>query len=71
MRAVRRPPIQIAQLAQLLGLIGVAGGELSRIAQALGDENLISEAKIAATVAEFREAARSIMRLLGKRIHDH
>src|SRR5882724_12402321 len=34
-RAVRRPPVATAQLAQLLGLVGAAGGDLQLVAQRL------------------------------------
>src|SRR5262249_49302668 len=34
-RAMRRPPVQTAQLAQLLGLLGAAGGNLQRLAQSV------------------------------------
>jgi hypothetical protein len=70
-RAVRRPPVETAQLAQLLGLIGVAGGELHRIAQALPEGTPPPASEITAAIAEFREAARIIMRAMGKRFHDH
>src|ERR1700685_2472938 len=40
-RAVRRPPVATAQLAQLLGLLGAAGGDLKRLAEPAAD----SEAK--------------------------
>jgi hypothetical protein len=70
-RAVRRPPVQVAQLAQLLGLLGVVGGDLRRIAQHLGDAETASETEAKAALNEFREAAASIMQLLGKRPHDY
>jgi hypothetical protein len=70
-RAVRRPPVETAQLAQLLGLIGVAGSELRRIAQTLPEGTLPPASEITAAIVELREAARVIMRLMGKRIHDH
>lgn len=70
-RAVRRPPVETAQLAQLLGLIGLAGSELRRIAQALPEGTPLPATEITTAIAECREAARIIMRLMGKRIHDH
>ena len=70
-RAVRRPPVQVAQLAQLLGLLGVVGGDLRRIAQHLGGAETAAETEVKAALKEFREAAASIMRLLGKRPHDY
>ena len=71
MRAVRRAPLQTVQLAQLLGLIGLAGGELRRIGHALHDSKTVFEAEINTAIGEFREATKSIMRLMGKRTHDH
>jgi hypothetical protein len=70
-RAVRRPPVQTAQLAQLLGLIGAAGGSLQQIAQRLDDKENLPEPVITASLQEFRDAAAAVMRLMGKRAHDH
>ena len=70
-RAVRRPPVQTAQLAQLLGLIGAAGGDLQVIAQFQGGKGTIPLRELNAVLGELREAASAIMRLLGKRAHDH
>ena len=70
-RAVRRPPVQIAQLAQLLGLIGAAGGDLQSIAKRLANAEIVTETEVKAALTEFREAAASIMQMLGKRRHDH
>ena len=70
-RAVRRPPLATAQLAQLLGLLGVAGGDLHKIAKSLAEENTVSEFELAATLTAFRHAAAAIMQMLGKRPHDH
>jgi uncharacterized protein (DUF1778 family) len=65
-RAVRRPPVATAQLAQLLGLLGAAGGELQRIAKTL-DGQTAADADISAALAAFREAATAILQALGKR----
>lgn len=70
-RAVRRPPVETAQLAQLLGLVGAAGGSLQQIAQRLSGKETIAGPVIAAALQEFREAAGVIMLLMGKRPHDH
>lgn len=70
-RAVRRPPVQTAQLAQLLGLLGVCGGELQRLSQHLNADQSIATIEMTATLTAFREAASAIMQLLGKRPHDH
>lgn len=66
-RAVRRPPVQTAQLAQLLGLIGTAGGSLQRIALLLDDKEALPQPEIIAAINEFREAAAVVMQLMGKR----
>jgi hypothetical protein len=67
-RAVRRPPVATAQLAQLLGLLGAVGGELQRIAKRLDGAEATSDAEIHAALAKFREAASAILQALGKRL---
>lgn len=66
-RAVRRAPVETVQLAQLLGLLGTAGGELQRLAAmpAYGENGACEEVKLA--IADFRAAATAIQRALGKR----
>lgn len=66
-RAVRRPTVEVAQLAQLLGMLGKAGGDLQRIEARLqtGERPLHDE--IAAAVGEFRMAAAAILQTLGRR----
>jgi hypothetical protein len=66
-RAVRRAPVETAQLAQLLGLLGAAGGELQRLAAIPGNggDNRGEEVNLA--IADFRAAASAILRALGKR----
>jgi len=70
-RAVRRPPVQTAQLAQILGLLGRAGGHLHVIADQLGAADRVSREEVQACLLLFRQAASAIMQLLGKRPHDH
>jgi len=70
-RAVRRPPLATAQLAQLLGLIGAVGGDLQRIAVGTQGGEMIPPAEIQASITAFREAASAILKTLGKRGHDH
>jgi hypothetical protein len=67
-RAVRRPPVATAQLAQLLGLLGTAGGELQRIAKRLDGAEATSDTEIHAALKEFRAAASAILQALGKRL---
>jgi hypothetical protein len=64
-RAVRRPPVETAQLAQLLGLLGAASGELHRIGESLTTADADSNTR--AALASLREAATAIMQALGKR----
>jgi hypothetical protein len=66
-RAVRRPPVETAQLAQLLGLLGAAGGELQRLAKAYSAEGPCPAEALGAALADFRAAASAILRALGKR----
>jgi hypothetical protein len=66
-RAVRRPPVETAQLAQLLGLLGAVGGAVQAIAQKHGSAEGIAAAEVQETLAAFREAAAAILRAMGKR----
>lgn len=62
-RAVRRPPVERAALAQLLGQLGKVGSNLNQIARALNsDRDILHD--IAATLTEVREAALAISRTL-------
>jgi uncharacterized protein (DUF1778 family) len=67
-RAVRRPPVATAQLAQLLGLLGAAGGELQRLARRLDAGEPAGHPEINAALAQFRAAASAILQALGKRL---
>ena len=67
-RAVRRPPVATAQLAQLLGLLGAAGGDLKRLAEPAADSEAKHDSEIDDVLALFREAATAILQALGKRI---
>jgi len=83
-RAVRRPPVETAQLAKLLGMLGAVGGAIAQIAKkqsaetgALSDEPpsaepLVAEpltAELLAAVKEFRHAAECIILAMGKHPH--
>lgn len=70
-RAVRRPPVRMAQLAQTLGLLGRAGGDLHAIAEQLSVAGHASPEEVQACLVLFRQAASAIMQLLGKRRHDY
>ena len=58
-RAVRRPPVERAALAQLLGQLGKVGSNLNQIARALNTDRQVLH-DINGTVAEVREAALAI-----------
>jgi hypothetical protein len=70
-RAVRRPPIEVAELARLLGLLGSVGGNVAMIVEGRGNGFAVSPALADEAVMAFRDAAHAIMRTLGKRSHDH
>ena len=66
-RAVRRPTVEVAHLAQLLGMLGKAGGDLQRIEAQLQTGELPLRDEIAAAVGEFRMASAAILQTLGRR----
>jgi hypothetical protein len=70
-RAVRRPPIETAQLAQLLGQLGAASGSIAAITEGQGNGCAVSPALADEALTAFREAAKAIMHTLGKRAYDH
>jgi len=70
-RAVRRPPVEAAQLARLLGQLGAVGGAIQSLVERSGDGFAVSAPLATEALADFREAARAIMHTLGKRAYDH
>jgi uncharacterized protein (DUF1778 family) len=70
-RAVRRPPVATAQLAQLLGMMGSTGGALQRIAQRIDSAEGATAGELSAALADFRQTASAILQTLGKRAHDY
>jgi hypothetical protein len=66
-RAVRRAPVETAQLAQLLGILGVVGGAIRTLAEKHGGGDGIPAVEVQETLAAFREAAAAILQALGKR----
>ena len=73
-RAVRRPPIETAQLAQLLGTLGAVGGQIQALTQKHGGGAGIPVADLTAAFSAFRQAAAAILQAMGKRaalVRDH
>jgi hypothetical protein len=63
-RAVRRPPVERAALAQMLGHLGKCRSNLNQIARVLNSGGDTPDG-IPAAIAEFREACAAIMQALG------
>lgn len=66
-RAVRRPPVETAQLAQLLGQLGAVNGLLQAIVQKHGPGDAVIAVEAQEAIVMFREAALAILQALGKR----
>jgi hypothetical protein len=66
-RAVRRPPVETAQLAQLLGMLGAVGGTIRALAEKHGAIEVIRPEEAQKTLEMFREAAAAILQAMGKR----
>jgi hypothetical protein len=66
-RAVRRPPVETAQLAKLLGLLGAAGGALQQIAKRQDSGTDAASQELRSALSDFRAAAAGIIEAVGKR----
>jgi hypothetical protein len=66
-RAVRRPPVETAQLAKLLGMLGAAGGAIQQAAKRQTANTGVVSPELLAAAGDFREAAATIIQALGKR----
>jgi len=66
-RAVRRPPVETAQLAQLLGMLGAVGGAARTILQKHDAGETVAAPAVQETLVAFREAAAAILLVMGKR----
>lgn len=66
-RAVRRPSVETAQLAKLLGMLGAVGGTLQHIGKGHASDGAALSEEWLAAARDFREAAAAIIRTLGKR----
>jgi hypothetical protein len=73
-RAVRRPPVETAQLAKLLGMLGAVGGAITQIAMKHhappgGESAELLAAELLAAVKDFRTTADAIIHAMGKHPH--
>jgi uncharacterized protein (DUF1778 family) len=66
-RAVRRPSVETAQLARLLGLLGIVGGAIQQIAKKQGSATGALFQDLPTALKDFRGAAAAILQTLGKR----
>lgn len=66
-RAVRRPPVETAQLAQLLGQLGAVSGMLQALVQKHGGGDAVIAVDVQKAIVMFREAVLAILQALGKR----
>jgi hypothetical protein len=67
-RAVKRPPVEKAELARLLGAIGKLGGNVNQIAKALNEgRDAPSLAELAEMRSDIAEMRAEIMVALGRR----
>jgi hypothetical protein len=71
-RAVKRPPVERAELARLLGAIGKIGSNVNQIARAFNEgRDAPSLAELAATRADIALMRAAVMAALGRgRAHD-
>jgi hypothetical protein len=66
-RAVRRPSVETAELARLLGHLGLVGGMVQQFASLPETGASLLPGALDETLHEFRQAARAILLTLGKR----
>lgn len=65
-RAVRRPPIEQKLLAQLLGQLGRAGGNIHQIVKHMNFGSGVMHDELRAALKAFEESAASIMESMGR-----
>ena len=65
-RAVRRPPIEQKLLAQLLGQLGKAGGNIHQILKHMNFGAGVMHDELRSALASFEEAAAAIMDAMGR-----
>jgi len=64
-RSTRRPPVERAALAKILGQLGKIGSNLNQVARAV-NQNGAEDGEISAAVAEVRAAAIEVMAVMGR-----
>ena len=65
-RAVRRPPIEQKLLAQLLGQLGKAGGNIHQILKHMNFGAGVMHDELRSALVSFEEAAAAIMEAMGR-----
>lgn len=71
-RATRRPTVEVAVLAQLMGQVGKVGGNLHQLVKRINFGEAVGRQEIDAAIADWRAIAAAIQRVLGKgRSDDH
>jgi hypothetical protein len=68
-RATRRPPVNAALLAQLLGQVGKVGGNIHQLVRAVNFGEEILDSEVRPALAAWRQVAAAIMEALGKEPH--
>lgn len=68
-RAVKRPPVEAAQLAQLLGMLGAVGGNLQLLMKKHGGNDAVTASELGEAMKAVRKAAEDIIHALGKHPH--
>ena len=65
-RSVRRPPIEKALLARILGQLGKAGSNLNQLARYLNSGDEVLDDDVRAAILEVRAAVAAVMQALGR-----
>ena len=65
-RTVRRPPIEQKLLAQLLGQLGKAGGNIHQILKHMNFDAGVMHSELRSALVSFEEAAGAIMEAMGR-----
>ena len=65
----RRPTMDAAPLARILGQLGKCGSNLNQIAHMLNRGDVVTHSAITATVGEVRDLTKEIFKAMGRRSH--